>query len=246
MRGGGAGPPRGPATRRTISSPIDDRRGSAWGIREPVGGVRAWPDNRAGEVAAGFTTFHAAGEARVTNIHRIADLVRGAVVEPGGTFSVNDYVGRRTRENGFVEAGAIRNGEHVSEVGGGVSQFATTLFNAAYFAGLDITTIPGPQRVLLAATPGGGRPRWFPNPELVIQNNTPYGGADLDLLHRIEPHRHGCTHTPFATGEQTGPPRAAPATAAWSPPPGPHLRRWQGAGHDSSGPPTARARARLR
>ena len=39
-----------------------------------------------------------------------------------------------------MAAGAIRDGEHVEEVGGGVSQFATTTFNAAYFAGLDITT----------------------------------------------------------------------------------------------------------
>ena len=75
---------------------------------------------------------------------------------------MNGHVGRRTTENGFVAAGAIRNGEHVSEVGGGVSQFATTLFNAAYFAGLDITTYQAHSEYFdyprLAARPRWGSP----------------------------------------------------------------------------------------
>ena len=147
----------------------------AWQVREPVGGTRAWPDGRAGEVGPGFTTFHAGGEARVTNIHRIADIVRGAVIPPGGTFSVNDFVGRRTRENGFVEAGAIRNGQHVSEVGGGVSQFATTLFNAAYFAGLDIPAYQAHSEYFSRYPRGREATMGFPEPDLVIENTTPFG-----------------------------------------------------------------------
>ena len=174
----------------------------AWGIREPVGGTRAWPDSRAGEVGPGFTTFHAAGEARVINIHRIADLVRGAVVEPGGTFSVNDFVGRRTRENGFVEAGAIRNGEHVSEVGGGVSQFATTLFNAAYFAGLDIVEYQAHSEYFSRYPRGREATMGFPAPDLEFRNTTPFGiliwtsytGSSLTVT---------LWSSPFVTVEQT-------------------------------------------
>ena len=69
----------------------------------------------------------------------MADIVRGAVIEPGETFSINEYVGRRTIANGFVSAPIIGPGNKFdSDVGGGVSQFATTAFNAAFFAGMEI------------------------------------------------------------------------------------------------------------
>jgi vancomycin resistance protein YoaR len=79
----------------------------------------------------------------VTNIHRIADIVDGHVVRPGETFSLNGFVGRRDRARGFVPAPVILNGRFVDDVGGGVSQFATTLFNAVFFGGLqDLTHTP--------------------------------------------------------------------------------------------------------
>ena len=84
-----------------------------------------------------FTTYYPSGRPRVTNIHRIAELTRGVVVEPEEAFSLNGHVGERTLENGFVEDGAIVYGVLIQAVGGGISQFATTLFNAAFFAGLD-------------------------------------------------------------------------------------------------------------
>jgi len=90
------------------------------------------------ELIGTFTTEHPANQSRVTNIQRMADLVRGQLIEPGETFSINDFVGRRTTSNGFVEAGVIIYGIIGTDVGGGVSQFATTMFNAAYESGLDI------------------------------------------------------------------------------------------------------------
>jgi vancomycin resistance protein YoaR len=90
-----------------------------------------------------FTTNHACCEARVTNIQRFADIVDGMVIEPGATFSLNEAVGRRTRDNGFVAAPMIRQGELVPDVGGGVSQFATTFYNAIFFGGYeDLEHIP--------------------------------------------------------------------------------------------------------
>lgn len=85
-----------------------------------------------------FTTYHDCCQNRVTNIQRIADIVRGTVVRPGETFSINDHVGQRTRAKGFVADGVIINGELEEEVGGGISQFATTTYNAAFFAGIEI------------------------------------------------------------------------------------------------------------
>lgn len=85
-----------------------------------------------------FTTHHQCCQPRVRNIHLIADMVREAVIRPGETFSVNGHVGRRTRGKGFVEDAVIIKGELQDAVGGGVSQFATTTYNAAFFAGLPI------------------------------------------------------------------------------------------------------------
>ncbi|HWL49793.1 MAG TPA: VanW family protein, partial [Acidimicrobiia bacterium] len=100
--------------------------------------LAAWADGSLiVEKVSEFTTPHNCCETRVRNIQRIADIVRGVYLVPGETISLNEYVGPRTVENGFFAAGAIRQGHLVDEVGGGVSQFATTIFNAAYFAGMD-------------------------------------------------------------------------------------------------------------
>ncbi len=86
-----------------------------------------------------FTTYYAPGEPRVTNIRKIASVVDGTVIAPGGTFSLNDIAGERTEAKGYVEAPFIAEGNRLEpSVGGGVSQFSTTMYNAAYFAGLQI------------------------------------------------------------------------------------------------------------
>jgi vancomycin resistance protein YoaR len=83
-----------------------------------------------------FTTYYPYAEYRNTNIGRAADLVDGTVLKPGETFSLNDTVGERTRENGFTEGFIISDGIFKEDLGGGVSQMATTTFNAMFFAGL--------------------------------------------------------------------------------------------------------------
>ena len=85
-----------------------------------------------------FTTYYAAGAPRARNIQRIAEIVDGTYVAAGEVLSLNGAAGERTLRRGFVADGAIVDGELTNEVGGGVSQFATTLFNAAFFAGLPI------------------------------------------------------------------------------------------------------------
>jgi len=85
-----------------------------------------------------FTTYHPAGQSRVTNIQNLADEIDNSVVQPGDIFSVNDTAGKRTLEEGYVRAGAIINGEVTCcdspvNIGGGTSQFATTFYNAVFF-----------------------------------------------------------------------------------------------------------------
>ena len=127
------------------------------------------------EQVSSFTTEHQCCQSRVTNIQRFADLVRGRVVLPGERFSLNEHVGRRTTENGFVSGGAIRDGVLESEVGGGVSQFATTFFNAAFFAGLDIVEYQM-HSIYFSRYPFGREATisWT-KPDLVIENTTEYG-----------------------------------------------------------------------
>ncbi|OFR64613.1 hypothetical protein HMPREF2875_11515 [Corynebacterium sp. HMSC078H07] len=72
-----------------------------------------------------------------TNIRLVAQQVNGAVVNPGETFSLNGYTGPRGTAQGYVESGIIIDGHAGKAVGGGISQFATTLYNAAYFAGME-------------------------------------------------------------------------------------------------------------
>jgi vancomycin resistance protein YoaR len=71
------------------------------------------------------------------NIKRVAEQVNGATVKPGDTFSLNGFTGPRDASQGYVDAGIIEDGVPARGIGGGISQFATTLFNATYFAGLD-------------------------------------------------------------------------------------------------------------
>lgn len=127
-----------------------------------------------GELVGEFTTNHPAGQDRVVNIQRMADIVRGAMIEPGGSFSLNGYVGERTTSKGFVPAGVIYNGEFTDDVGGGVSQFATTLFNAAFFGGLDIDRYQA-HSIYIDRYPYGREAtvNW-PGIDLVITNPTDY------------------------------------------------------------------------
>ncbi|MFC4374061.1 VanW family protein [Nocardia halotolerans] len=87
------------------------------------------------EMIGEFTTGGFSGPSGV-NIRTVAAEVDGAVVKPGDTFSLNEHTGQRTAAEGYVESGIIDHGRPSTAVGGGISQFATTLYNAAYFAGM--------------------------------------------------------------------------------------------------------------
>jgi vancomycin resistance protein YoaR len=89
------------------------------------------------EQISSFTTYYPAGQSRGKNIHRVADEVDGAIVKPGAVFSLNAHTGDRNYRQGYLDAPVIQGGRLVNGVGGGVSQFTTTLFNGMYYAGLE-------------------------------------------------------------------------------------------------------------
>lgn len=82
------------------------------------------------------TNFNEGKVNRSKNLRRIAQLVTGAEVIPGGRFSYNETVGDRTKENGFYLAPAIDEGQMVLSWGGGACQGSTTIFNAALLGGM--------------------------------------------------------------------------------------------------------------
>lgn len=101
--------------------------------------------------------------------------MRGVVIAPGETLSINEEIGRRTAAKGFLQDGAISGGVIVKSYGGGISQFITTFFNASFFGGLDLDTYQAhtldisryPQGLEATISWGG--------PEHIVTNNTDYG-----------------------------------------------------------------------
>ena len=122
-----------------------------------------------------FTTYYPYAEYRNVNIGRAAELVNGTVLKPGETFSLNDTVGERTRENGFTEGYIIQDGILVTDLGGGVSQMATTTFNAMFFAGLEDIEHK-PHSFYIDRYPVGREATvaWG-SVDLQFRNDTPYG-----------------------------------------------------------------------
>lgn len=86
------------------------------------------------ELVSSYTTNYPSGQPRVTNIHRGADVINGTIIPPGGTFSLNETLGPRTLDKGYVSAPQIAGDlSYEDAVGGGVSQLSTTLYNATFF-----------------------------------------------------------------------------------------------------------------
>jgi vancomycin resistance protein YoaR len=122
-----------------------------------------------------FTTHHECCQPRVKNIHRIADLVDGTIVEPGGIVSLNALAGPRTLKNGFVMAPSIEDGEMVDALGGGASQFATTFFNALFHGGYDILERQ-PHSYWFPRYPMGHEATLsWPKPDVIFRNDTDAG-----------------------------------------------------------------------
>ncbi|WP_433345386.1 VanW family protein [Micromonospora sp. CA-111912] len=124
-----------------------------------------------------FTTHFTGGlsSPRSQNIVQVAKEVDGTVVLPGETFSLNGHTGERGYDQGYQDAPVILDGKLVPGVGGGVSQFTTTLFNATYYAGLEDVEHK-PHSYWFSRYPAVIESTIFwPNLDFKFRNNTPYG-----------------------------------------------------------------------
>ncbi len=129
------------------------------------------------ELVSKFST-NTPGTNRVHNIHLIADAVDGVVTLPGEVFSLNGIAGQRTLEKGYLEdcaivAGSILCEGHPANIGGGVSQFATTLYNAGFF-GCYEDVEHRPHSLYFERYPEGREATLgYPNPDVKIGNDSP-------------------------------------------------------------------------
>ena len=128
------------------------------------------------ELVSEFTT-KTPGVNRVHNIHLMADTIDGSVVWPGEEFSINEVVGPRTETKGYKRDGAIIGGEvtccdEPANVGGGVSQYATTIYNAVFFGcyeDIDHT----PHSIYISRYPEGREATMgYPGPDVVFRNDS--------------------------------------------------------------------------
>ena len=117
-----------PAAERTVSVQLTGDKASFSTADAKKLGIK--------QVTGQFTTYFPYLPYRNINIGRAAALINGTLLKPGETFSLNQIVGERTAANGFTEGYIIKDGRFRKELGGGVSQSATTTFNAMFFAGL--------------------------------------------------------------------------------------------------------------
>jgi vancomycin resistance protein YoaR len=177
------------------------------------------------ELVSTFTTRHPCCAPRVKNIHRIADIVDGAIVRPGATFSLNQYAGKRTTDRGFVLAPMIFDGEYKDDVGGGVSQFATTFYNAVFFGGYKAAYHKAHSYYISRYPPGREATVSWPHPDLKFVNDSPAGiliktsYSSTSITVSFYGDKQGKTVT-SETGERTNftdPPTQRKANAAMAP-----------------------------
>lgn len=121
---------------------------------------------------AGYTTHYDCCEPRVTNLELFSDTVTGTVVQPGERLSLNTLVGRRTAEKGYLPADTWVVDRVSDSVGGGISQYAATIYNAIFWGGF-IGSSYRPHSVYISRYPPGIEGTLdYPYIDLVFRNDT--------------------------------------------------------------------------
>ncbi|MBG0832283.1 VanW family protein [Planomonospora sp. ID67723] len=122
-----------------------------------------------------FTTMYPCCVPRATNIQTIAKLLDGHLVKPGETFSLNGVVGQRDKARGFVEAPMIQGGRLIPSVGGGISQYVTTMYNAVFFGGLQDVQHMAHEFYISRYPAGRESTVSWPQPDFRWKNDSDYG-----------------------------------------------------------------------
>lgn len=117
-----------------------------------------------------ITKFSVADKDRNFNLKLAASKINGYVMKPGEEWSFNDTVGERSQKMGYKIAHVITAGEMVDGLAGGTCQISTTLFGAAFFAGLDIVRTINHSRPSTYTPLGFDATVVWPNTDLKLKN----------------------------------------------------------------------------
>ncbi|MFK2824570.1 VanW family protein [Bacillus sp. B190/17] len=118
-----------------------------------------------------FTTYYRENnKERSHNIVLAAKAIDNHVVFPGEKFSFNDVVGRRTKERGYKRAPVIVRGELAEDIGGGICQVSSTLFNAVNLKGVQIIERYSHSRRVPYVPPGKDATVSWWGPDFVFKN----------------------------------------------------------------------------
>lgn len=127
-----------------------------------------------GEVASATTDATGSSANRIANIRLACDRLNGIRLEPGETFSFNKTLGARTAKKGYRPAPAYENGVTTNQLGGGICQVSTTLFNAVAKADLKVTSrVPHSRPSAYIGLGKDAAVNW-PNQDFKFRNNTRY------------------------------------------------------------------------
>ncbi|HHW47694.1 MAG TPA: vanomycin resistance protein VanB [Clostridiaceae bacterium] len=85
-----------------------------------------------------FSTSGTNNANRGENIKLAASKINGKILAPGEVFSFNEVVGKRTAEAGYKTANVYSNGRVIDDIGGGICQVSTTLYNAVLYSDLEV------------------------------------------------------------------------------------------------------------
>jgi vancomycin resistance protein YoaR len=160
-----------------------------------------------------YTTFYGGDANRIHNVQLVAQLIDRHMIAPHSTFSFNKTTGERNAAQGFVEAPVIINGELKTGLGGGVCQVSTTVFNAAFEAGLPITSRTNHALYIDHYPLGRDATVNYPDTDLTFQNDSDHwillrtivGSSSLTVrLFGTPLHRRVETQT--SPLKETGPP----------------------------------------
>ena len=125
------------------------------------------------QVIGEYSTPYYPDAARTQNLVAGTAAINGTIVMPGGVFSLTDALGPIDEEHGFASAGVVTNGQHTDAMGGGLSQVATTVFNAGFEAGMDDVEHT-PHNYWFTRYPAGREATlWTGNLDVKFGNSTP-------------------------------------------------------------------------
>jgi vancomycin resistance protein YoaR len=127
------------------------------------------------EIVGRFETQATNSVDRTKNLRKAAEIVTGMLVRPGETFSLDQALGHRSLETGWFNAGVVVSGVSQDGIGGGLSQFSTTLYNAAHLAGM-VDVEHQPHANYFSRYPTGREATlWEGQIDNKFKNDTPYG-----------------------------------------------------------------------